>query len=326
MRRVGALLGAVAMVVAALVLRGALGGGGDGSPVDADGSDAVDGDRAGLVCAADLAEVCRAAGLDVVATPRAGTTADRLLEAGLADDLGGRAWITTRAWADLVVAERDRLGLDPLFSVSAPLGRDAVRTLVWADRAAALRDRGCTDVDARCLAEASGVALPSGDRVVLRGPDVDTALGLPVAASQVAALTGRRDVASNDFDATFRDLAARLAAAQDGDPLTRMRTRGPGDTTAAATVGTRATQTASSFGTLEVTDVDLVWQVEVVALVPAGADLPGGVADDLGAALAEAGWTVPGFPPPDDDLLEPPADAPPGGVLAAIRTVWNEGR
>ncbi len=111
MRRAFAALAAVAMVVGAFALRSSLG--------DDDGDADV---ASPFVCVADLADVCAAAGVEARAE-EAGATADRLVAAASADDLDGATWLTTSAWASLVVEERARLGREPLFEVvGEPLG------------------------------------------------------------------------------------------------------------------------------------------------------------------------------------------------------------
>ncbi len=308
MKRVGALVGAVALVVAAVVLRAVVFGDDDGS--DSPGDDG--GSRAGgLVCATDLADVCRAAGGDV-ATARAGTTADALIAATEVDALDGDAWIVPAAWARLVVAERARLGRAPLFEIGDPLASSPVVLALWADRADELAGR-CATVDWRCLAEQDGVALAGGDRVQGGMPDVDTGGGLVVAAAQAADLLDRTDYAANDFDGTFRSLAGRLAAGQAADPLTRMRGRGPGELTGAGVLAVDARNLASTFGTIEPYPTDV--RVDVVALVPAGRGFGGDARRALVEAFRDAGWSE----PPDA-----PDGLPTGGVLAAIRTVWNQ--
>lgn len=319
MKRLGAFALAVAMVAAAFVARGALGsdedevadgGGGEQQPP-------------GIVCAADLAELCSVAGVALAGKPPAGDTADDLIAADGTADLGGAAWLVTEAWASLVLEERARNREDPLFEVAdGPLASSPVVIGVWADRAAQLAERCGQPADAvpgwRCLAEQSGSALQAGDRVRVAGPDVDSAAGLVVAASQAAGLLDRTDFASNDFDqGDFRSLASALARGQSADPLRAMRSQGPGQVTAAGTVVADATNLSSTFGTIRPAAPQPSVRADIVLVVPAGTDVTAGDRRALTEALRSAGWDAP---------AAGPSGLPSGGVLAAIRTLWSQDR
>lgn len=318
MKRVGALVLAGLMVAAAFAARGALGGDED------DGEDADRSEQpAGIVCAADLADVCAAAGIPIAVAATAGDTADALIAADDPADLGGAAWLVTGAWASVVADERARNRDDPLFETSgAPLASSGVTLTVWADRAEQLTARCGLPAGAapgwRCLGEQAGTDLEAGDRVRVAGPDVDSAAGLVVAASQAAGLLGRADFASNDFDAgDFRSLAGRLAAGQTADPLRAMRAQGPGQITASGTLTAGATNLATSFGSLRPTTPEPFLRADVVLVVPTGAEVSDAQRAALTDALAAAGWD-----PPTDG----PSGLPSGGVLAAVRTLWSENR
>jgi len=309
-RRAFAALAAVAMVVGAFALRSSLG--------DDDGDADV---ASPFVCVADLADVCAAAGVEARAE-EAGATADRLVAAASADDLDGATWLTTSAWASLVVEERARLGREPLFEVvGEPLGGTGVAAVAWADRQEQLADRCGLPTDAdlgwRCVAEAAGATLAGGDRVRVAAPDIDSAAGLVVAASQAAGLLGRADFASNDFDADFRGLVAGLAGGQTADPLRRMRGEGPGQVTVAGTLLAGAGNLTSSFGTLHVNEPAPAVRADVVLVAPRAGDVDDDQRARLVRALRDAGFDEPAA---GDDGL------PSGGVLAAIRTLWAEAR
>jgi hypothetical protein len=293
--------------VAALAVRGSLGDdGGDGS----DGRGETTG---ALVCAAGL-PACE--GLADSRSEEAGVTADALL--GPDSDLEG-AWIVPAAWADLVIAERSRLGLDAAYEIDGdPLASSPVVLAIWADRAAQLTDRCGGAVDWTCLADEDGSALAGGDRVRTGAPDVDSATGLPVAAAQAAALLGTSSFAANDFTGDFNSRASRLAGGQRDDPVTTMRTQGPGRLTAAGVVGAATTTLTTNFGEIVgVDDLSPAVRVDVVALVPTGSSLDGDTRRSLEHRLLDSGWDAPGT---GADGL------PAGGVLAALRTFWNENR
>jgi len=297
-KRVAAVLAAVALVVVAFLVRDQGDGDGDG-PAQATGP---------VICADDLAEICRAADLEVVEEV-AGDTADRLLAEG--GELRGRAWVTTSAWARLVVDERERLGLAPTFELlDGRLVSSPVSISIWSDIAAALP---CPAPSWRCLAETREVA---GAAVRTLSPPVESATGLVVAASQAADLLGRADYSAGDFDfdPDFRLLQPAFGRSA-SQPLTAMRTRGYGEATAAGTVGADARSTTSTFGSITSLAPAIAVRADVVVLVPAGGDLDDDDRAALAGALLDAGW-------------EPPARGPdglPGGsVLAALRTLWAE--
>lgn len=305
MKRLGAVLAAVALVAVAFVVRD-------------DGDEGVGGDDRSaasgpVICAEDLVEVCRTAGLDIV-DEAAGVTTDRLLaEDG---ELGGAAWVTTSAWARLVVDERERLGFGPVADVSEVLGHTPVMIAIWADAQDVLLDRCRGRIDWRCLAEQAGTELPGGNRVRPAVPPVDSATGLVLAASQAADLLGTGDYASNDFEpGDFRVLFPRLAEGQVPLPFALMRSRGPGQMTAAGVVQADTSSTTSPFGAISVSAPRVPVSAELVVVVPAGTELRSDVAGGLAEALTSSGW----YPGPSEREL-----VPGGSVLAALRTLWAE--
>ncbi len=308
MKRVGALLGAMAMVVAALAVRGTFSGEDD----DAGGGPGA-GDSGSLVCPDEFRAVC--GDVDGAVVERAGTTADRLIEGD--GDAAALQWIVPSAWAELVVAERDRLGRTAIFEIDDdPVASSPVVLAVWEDRASQLRAT-CDAVDWRCLAEKAGTPLEAGDQVRTGMPPIDSATGLVVAGAQAVSLLGTADFAANDFAGDFDSLAARLSAGQRDRPLDAMRSRGPGQLTAAGVVAADATNLDSTLGTITTLDGrPLAVRVDVVILSRGG-----GIDDELRAELRRrfeaAGWAEP---------ASGPTGLPAGGVLAAIRTLWSQNR
>lgn len=309
MKRVGALFGAVVMIVAALAVRGTFGGeNGDGGGGGDSGG--------GVVCPTELADAC-------VVVPdsrseRAGTTADALL-ASDGDALEDEAWIVPAAWARLVIAERERLGLAPLYEIDGEaLASSPVTLVVWDGRAEQLASACGRPVDWTCLAERDGSALADGDHVRTGTPSVESATGLGIAAAQAANLLGRSDYATNDFTGSFASLAGRLASGQRDDPVGTMRLQGPGRLTASGTVAADTTNLATNFGTLVTAgDIAPSARIDIVVMVRSGGSLDPGIRRALAESFTEAGWDPP---------IDEPDGLPSGGVLAAVRTLWNENR
>lgn len=302
MKRVGALLGAMAMVVAALVVRGTIGA--DDETTDGDGSGSAGG---AVVCVAELVEACGS--LDNTGEV-AGALADRLVAAADLDELDARTWVVPAAWAELVIAERARQNREPLFEVEAgALASSEVVILSWEGQDDELSS-ACGTLDWNCVAGSPDV----GFRVRPGAPEIDSAFGLPAASAQAADLLDASDFASNDFDPAFETAARRLAGGQLQDPVGTMRLQGPGRLSAVADVASRTTNLQTNFGTIVPRPNAPAVRVDIVVLVADG----GGLDDDerarVAAELRERGWDRPGT---GDDGL------PSGGVLAAIRTLWQ---
>lgn len=318
MKRIGALVLAAVMVAAAFAARGSFGGddedeaagGGDPQPV-------------GIVCASDLADVCAAAGVQIAGEPQAGDTADALIAARDTADLGGAAWLTTSAWASLVEDERRRIGAEPLFAVAGgTLASSPVLLAVWTNRAEQLADRcglpSGTMPGWRCMIQEAGTALAAGDRVQVAGPEIDSAAGLVVAASQSVGFFGGTDFSLADFETQgFRSGAAELSRRTTDDALRRMRAEGPGQLTATGALRVDAGNLSSNLGTIVASQAEPEVRADVVLVVPPGTDVPEDERAALTDALLAAGWD-----PPADG----PAGLPSGGVLAAIRTLWTQNR
>lgn len=302
--RGAAVLGAIAMVVGALAIRGD------------DTRSATGGDRTVVLCPTDLRAACAEGVGDAAAliTEEAGTTADRLIDADGDEAFDADVWIVPAAWAEAVIDERVRLGKDPRYAISAPLATSPAMLAIWTSRDDELA-ASCTVVDWSCLADRSGQPLASGDRVTTGIPDIDSGVGLPLAGAQTADLLDTNDFASNDF-AAITTAASRLAGGQTADPLGAMRTQGPGRLTAVAVVQALAPNLTSNFGPITLRPSEPRVDVDLVAMTRIGADIPGSLQGSLADAFVAAGWDT-GADDNDDGL-------PAGGVLAAVRSLWNE--
>jgi hypothetical protein len=332
-RQLAALVAAVALIVLALAVRDLIA---DGETGSGERRDPV------VVCPVELATVCDA--LDEAITVRSERTATTAaaLGAGEASEAGEGAdvWITTRPWADAVADQRARAGADPLpGEPSDPIARSPVALVVWDDRTDVLTDGPCAgDIGWRCLGDAaerpwSELGGPAGWGVVKVGlTSPDTAGGLVVLGGVAAGFFGGSDYASNDFGGELSGWLGALGAnpvAAGDEPVARMLTRGPGEFSAVGALEADARRAADRA------DVQVIYPAPVavaeLVAVPVGGD--GGVADDvaadddLGDALAAAGWRVDGRPPAAgvDEGIDITDDGLPGGaVLQALHTRWRE--
>ena len=259
MSRALALVGALAMNVVAVVVRGALdddGGDGDGGRVDA--GDAV------VVCVTELRSYCPSGGV----VEDAGTTADRLGGGGTVD-----AWLTFDPWPSIVDDARNRGGLDPLVPDRAAL---ASSPLVAVGPEV---DDGC---DWACLV--TDPALRIGTR------RFDSGIGLLHLGAIASGIVGTTDFATNDLVPEVRSrLAAAIGAAEaSGDPVKQLlQSRAFFDVALSVEAEARAALDAASPDRRE--GIALLYPAPVanaVVLAAGDADLLG----DVGGELAADGW------------------------------------
>ena len=322
MKRLLAVIGAVAMIGGAVLVRGIItgedGGGGSGS-----GGGGGDGDTH-LVCVPELEAACAAlAGQDdsiSFEVEDAGATADRLTAPDFdpaAGDVDG--WVTLNPWPALVDLRRE-INQDPavLGDPSAVLATSPLDLVGPTERLDPLVGEVCDAAPEtpvwRCFGDNAGRAwddLPGGDpgwgTVNVGFPDpAQSATGLLVlgqASAEYFGALGGTTFARNDFDAGFsgwlggiEDSSPNLPSTA-GTPLDQLLSVGPAtwdavgdlDWTADADVpGSRyedaLTVTYSSF-----------MLAEAVAVPVRGHELPDLTDDDARNALVDAGFTNPTY-------------------------------
>lgn len=311
-QRLLALLGAVAIVLVAIVVRSAMDEDGGAGSTGGGGDDALV-----IVCARDLAAICDALTGATVIEEDAATTAGQIGSGSLPH--GADAWLTTSAWTEVVEARAPgaidkltALAATPVVAAADPARAEALTTL-------------CADVALwRCLGDATGNdwGTLGGDarwgalRVGL--PSASSATGLGVLAAVASGYFGGTDFASNDFDSTpFRGWLDTLTApsgAGEREPVAtlitaRGRYTAAGDLAASAK-GRRVTVLTPSPG-IEVTAV-------LAALPGADAldtDSPTAVA--LRELLVDRGWEARAGGDVAATLHVP-------GVLAALHSLWAD--
>ena len=187
-------MGAVALVVLAVVVRRSIDDDGSGG---SDGGDAGDG-RLVLVCAADLAAACDAVAGVTVIRQDAAVTAAAIVDGDLPD--GADGWVTTTAWTEVVEA-RSPGRIDE----QEVLARSPVVVAVDPRRTTAVEGH-CPEALWRCLGDDAGSDWgsiggdPAWGALKVGLPGADSATGLSVLASVASGYFGATDFASNDFD------------------------------------------------------------------------------------------------------------------------------
>jgi hypothetical protein len=302
-RRVLAILGAVAMIVAAVLIRRQLD--------EQDGHEHAD-DKIVIVCAEDLRTYCEALGDDVeIRYAKAADTADALRDGSLDDDVDG--WITTSAWLEVTdTAEGGRPTGDLEALASSPIAASAAKNTVGQAVVDLCKGKSTWD----CLGEHAGeswsaLGQPISGDLAVGVTDADTAVGLPVLASIGGGTFGDLDFHSNDFDSAFASRIQALKAGSDPDPLKTMVTAAGAYAAASSTEAQRK---------------DLADRVEVLALdpevtatvvlvqIPGGDDLPSG--DPVRRALAADGWSSASSDTVPLTLKD--------GVMSALHQVWTD--
>ncbi|HEY8060541.1 MAG TPA: hypothetical protein VID94_17375 [Acidimicrobiales bacterium] len=322
MRRVLAVLGAVLMVALALLVRSLIDGDDDGSQASGEGGN---GDVPTLLCAEELADVCESIerdGAAEVTIEPVGETVDRL---GAVDaELDADGWLTLDPFPQQVDERREFATGSALFGDSMATDRSSGLALVaFADRAAAL-EADCSEVDWACLGDAAGE--PWADHggesswgQVKPGYDApDTsATGLLVLAQAMAAHLDDPGFAGQDIDDRWLgDLEDAVPTRTAGTALLKLVQQGRAAFGAVGALGIEAEAVA---GTAQGEDLTIfypapMFRASVVLAPRRGVDASELIdADNLDAALAEAGWE-------SDATGEP---LPSAGVLDALRSAWE---
>lgn len=330
MKRLGALVAAVALVVAAVWIRGRLEGG-DGGAGPAGGSR--------LTCATEVYRACEALVADnpdlQVTTEDAGTTERRLATLDPDSDPGFDVWLTTTPYSEIAPTTTPSPSAGRLGEPSPPLAHARLGFWVEQSRAPALEAHCAGQVDWSCLLsavpnrwEAIGgdpawgplkphIDDPSGSAgllalgnaaAVLIGPDAD-ALAVEENSAYIAAITGlsRARVKEN---------------LESGAALNRMLAAGPAEIDVVIALESEGAR----FGEAAAARAQLIYPspvaVAVVQAVPrSGEDkrlekLMELVKEQAPEALRSTGWR-PGAGPRVDGM-------PSLGGLLSIRRIWEE--
>jgi hypothetical protein len=206
-KRVVALVGAVAMIAAALAIRARL-------DDDGDGGSSSSGGRATIACVTELEAACRAAldGTEVsLRVEDAGRTASALA-AGSADIDG---WVTFAPWPEVANAKATTTVMEQ----GTPMASTALSIAVVGERTAALTTACGGTAGWRCLGDLAGTAWSqvSGGRpewgpIRVGLPPPTEGLGLLLYGNAVSGFFGSAAIATNDFgaDDAFRPWQNRI--------------------------------------------------------------------------------------------------------------------
>jgi hypothetical protein len=317
-RRLIAVIVAVALVVIALVIRNGSDDGGDGAS-----------GKLKLVCAPELESACNALGSDVdvtVQTP--GTLADKLEKAS--GDPGIDGWLTPGPWPEMVEAARKGAGVQPLFAVEHPPARTRIGLAVWPDRLSVLNG-ACTVFTWKCFGDVVGkgtwttVGGPAAwGQIKIGFPDPpNDATGLAALGAATVGYFGTTNFSSTDLDDPgFRSWLRNLVKANADNPnLDDVLARGPAEAAAAATleaVGGPVLASSPRSPKPALTYPAPVASADVVlgsVISDRGRRLASIVNGQLPELLRNAGWQVGGATP---------TGLPAADLLDALRQAWRE--
>lgn len=298
MRRLLALLAAVGMVVGAWYLRDSLRSDGP------DGDDPGEGGQPTLLCAAELAEVCRSLNGVKVTVEQPGVSYDRLIAEGGTLDADG--WLVSGPWPEMV---REQRPVD--LTISDPLARSDLALYVREDRHRVL-DTACGTLSWKCLGDNVGrswieLGGPAGWGELKFGhPGPDTTAGLLSAGAAAVGFFGSTDISSSDFedgfDLWFGNLEKNVRSATQGfpDPARALQTQ-PGSFSIVADLGHRFDRDRRTSTPPARALVRLIGKAGRFDL------------DEMRGALETQGWST--------DGLTDPTGLPKPGVMIALRTL-----
>jgi hypothetical protein len=316
-RRVAALVGAIALVVVALVIRNSR-----------DAEKKLGPYR--LTCATEFADVCRT--LDpasvVVTIEPAGVTANRLAAGDAAVDPGFDGWLAAGPWAAMVAETRQAAGTPSVTTDDAEVGHTGVAVAVWRDRRVALVQACAGAITWKCLGEVAGRGAwkaSGGDerwgtvKVVLPDPGIESS-GLAGLAAASAGFVGSAAIVPNEltqndgYQKWLHGLAGSIP--RPTPELAGVLTQGPA--AADIYIGLEAptaalVNTSARRGDVEI--VKLSPNVDVAAFLARAAFRGRKVPDAIATAVKQAGWvqSIPGSTP-----------LPPAIALAGLRRLWQD--
>ena len=347
-RRLLAIVAAIALVLGALLAHGDFdsgGGGGGGTQHSGAGH---------ILCAAELDAVCqeiaRTAGIKVDVAPAGSTVAD-LSTIADGSPVAYDGWLTFAADANIVIEARARSSLGTL--LEKPLGPIARSPLVLAvskEREAVLTAHCGGHITVKCVGDVAGGSWSSiggkvawGDVKPGHADPSTSGEGLAVIGQEAAQYFGRTNLSLDDFSNdgflqwfTQLERSVPNGASADAAPFERMLSTGPAAYDVVATTEAEAGPLLASASRDRRAAVDLLYPAPVATAEIVYAPVVGGdtnvrdaVTGDSGRrALAHAGWRVDGesFAKGVSNTPALPAvsNLPEAGALEALLQTWRE--
>ncbi len=310
MRRILALVAAIAMVVGAVVVRRVID---DNSTASV--TQPTRGGPLRVVCSPELGDICSTQlfGADSVVTVEEPlVTLDRLAKSETPADVDVDAWLAPGPWGELLTAERERRGVAALGRSVDTLAQSALVLVSVKTRTPTLVTE-CVSLTPKCVPATAGRPWDSinGDaawgrvKTAIADP-LRTGTGLVAAGAITQDFFGRSDLASSDLDASpeytdaLRNLAVDVQRRPDiVTPVRAMLTRaGDYDLVLAAEADARLIRVRVSESRFR---IDCVRQTATVSIRPV---LFGEVDEKVinpitRQAFADEGWSVTGTRPAD---------------------------
>lgn len=361
MKRFGALLAAVAMVLVAVLVRGILDSGGGSEGDGTDGSDG-NGDLA-LICGPELLAACNALakatdGVSVMSQAEQ-ETANEVASGDL--ELGeNRAWLAAGDWPAITSAGLGSGGdeAEMLELASSDVLASSPAVIVGRTERIDAALSACETLDWSCLGEAAGspwtgLGGEAGWGVLKIGlPDVDAAPGMVSVNQAVASRVGSATFATNDLQESavagwFEQLALESSRSTSSlEPLAEL-IRVQGSLSMAGALESDAVRelgSAAAAGLFTVVAPEPIATADVRLWAPSKQAVDAVIdklgAESLTAALSDTGWRIPGkagtaSPPPgaaniDADMTSLDTALPDGpglpkpGTIFTVNSHWRD--
>lgn len=320
LKRLAAFLGAVALIIGAVLLRQSLD---DNSSSSSDSTDTPSGSKTTVICSTELAAVCAVLGKNYSVTVEpAGRTLDRLSKDGAAYP---DAWVTLDPLPGMLDTARTFANLTAATTSITAIAEDSPAIAVPADRSASLTS-GCGSQSVwKCVGANAGRPWTSldanakgGDVLAgLMDPAIE-AMGLVTFANAVAGYFGAAQLDTSSWqDSGFRSWLRTFSSnakivATGTTPLSTLLVRKTEVNVAASSTAEIGAVPSQRQG--DVAAVAVAPAIPIVAAVATFTSRGNSVAAKAAPLLLDAGWTAAADPQPQL----------PAGTFVALRALWKD--